>query len=45
MENNVFVLPYYSKIFIVMDYIYLYNCSPIGQFYSNFKISQNNPLL
>ena len=35
----------YSKIFIMMDYIYLYNCFLIGQFYSDFKIAQASPLL
>ena len=28
-----------------MDYIYSYNCLPISQFYSDFKITQNSPHL
>ena len=27
------------------DYIYSYNCLPISQFYSDFKIAQNCPVL
>ena len=26
----------------MMDYIYSYNCLPISQFYSDFKITQNS---
>ena len=34
-----------SYLHYLMDYIYSYNCSPISQFYSDFKITLNSVLL